>query len=555
MSGAGSARVRVLLVEDNPADARLLGELLAEVPGRDFALRHFDQLRPALAHRAEADVVLLDLSLPDAQGLETLERFLRDGTDVPVVVLTGLADEELARRAMLAGAQDYLNKSELGPALLARTIFYAIERKRAEHNAKAAEGARRAQLLADVSDVLASSLERDVVAEQLARALVPALARGCLLDLLNGAGMLERVAVAGASPELRSRLERARLSPPGRESPAAQALASRRPLLLHDLDAADVDSVLGEASESGDPGDGPPPRLSSLLAMPLSLRDRPFGVVTLFSDQPGHRFGQDELLLAAEVTRRAALSFENARLYREAQRAIRARDDVVAIVSHDLRNPLSVIGLTMRLMREESGHAPLDMIARCERAQAQMTRLLDDLLDMTRLDQGTMRLEMKRFELGGLMNELVESQRPLAAARGQRLEVIADADVAIDVDRDRLQQVMANLIGNAIKYTPRGGAIDVRAHHAGMRVTVAISDTGPGIDPANLPHVFERFYQAKTTKEGVGLGLAIAKGIVEAHGGSIAATSVPGRGTTFWFELPVANRRATAEVGMGAAAS
>jgi signal transduction histidine kinase/FixJ family two-component response regulator len=551
---SGSAPpVRVLLIEDNPADARLLGELLAEVPGRDFALRHFTQLRPALAHRADADVVLLDLSLPDAHGLETLERLLRDGTDVPVVVLTGLADEDLARRAMLAGAQDYLNKGEIGPALLARTIFYAIERKRAEQNAKAAEDARRAQLLADVSDVLASSLERDVVADQLARALVPALARGCLIELVSGVGLLERVAVAGASPELQARLDRARLAPPGLDSPAARALASRRPLLMHDLDAVDLESLLGDVSESGDAALGPPVRVSSLLALPLSLRDQPLGVLTLISEQPGHRFGQDELLLAGEVTRRAALSFENARLYREAQRAIRARDEVVAIVSHDLRNPLSVIGLTLRLMREESEHAPLDMIARCERAQAQMTRLLDDLLDMTRLDQGTMRLEKKRFELRGLMTELVESQRPLARARGPRLDVVADGDVPIDVDRDRLQQVMANLIGNAIKYTPRGGSIDVRARHAGKRVTVAISDTGPGIDPANLPHVFERFYQAKTSKEGVGLGLAIAKGIIEAHGGSIAATSVPGRGTTFWFELPVATGGGRpAEVGAAA---
>jgi signal transduction histidine kinase len=551
--------VRVLLVEDNPADARLLGELLGEVPGHDFQLRHFQERRPARAHRGEADVVLLDLSLPDAHGLETLERLLRDGTDVPVVVLTGLADEELARRALIAGAQDYLNKGEISPALLARTIFYAIERKRAEQNAKAAEDARRAQLLADVSDVLASSLERDVVAEQLARALVPALARGCIIDLSSGAGLLERVAVAGVTSELQSRLDRARGAAPGRDSPAARALGSRRPLLVHDLDAADVEQLLGDASDPGDAALGPPLRVSTLLALPLSLRDQSFGVLTLFSDEPGHRFGQDELLLANEVARRAAFSLENARLYREAQRAIRARDEVVAIVSHDLRNPLSVIGLTMRLMREESEHAPVDMIARCERAQAQMTRLLDDLLDMTRLDQGTMRLEKKRFELRGLMTELVESQRPLATARGQRLDVIADGDVPVDVDRDRLQQVMANLIGNAIKYTPKGGAIDVRARHAGKRVTVAISDTGPGIDPANLPHVFERFYQAKTTKEGVGLGLAIAKGIIEAHGGSIAATSVPGRGTTFWFELPVANgmgRRA--EVGAsddGAAAA
>jgi signal transduction histidine kinase len=388
-----------------------------------------------------------------------------------------------------------------------------------------------------VSDVLASSLEREVIAGELARALVPALAHGCVIDLLGNAGLFERVGVQGATPEVQTLLDRARRQAPGRDSAVARALASGRPVHLQVVDTGELDAVLGDAS---DPLDGPPPRLAALLALPLGLRDRPLGVLTLFAS-PGHRFGHDEMLLAAEVARRAALSFENARLYHEAQRAIRARDEVVAIVSHDLRNPLSVIGLTMRLMREEIADPPLDMIARCERAQAQMTRLLNDLLDVTRLDQGTLRLEKRRFELRALIEELAETQRPLAAARDQRLDVSSDADVPIEVDRDRLQQVMANLIGNAIKYTPRGGAIEVRARHAGKRVTVAISDTGPGIDPANLPHVFERFYQAKTTKEGVGLGLAIAKGIIEAHGGSIAATSVPGRGTTFWFELPVAS--------------
>jgi signal transduction histidine kinase len=471
---------------------------------------------------------------------------------VPVVVLTGLVDEGLARRAMNAGAQDYLIKNEITPALVARAIYYAIERKRAERHAIAAQAARRAQLLADVSDVLGSSLELPMVAERFTHALVPVLADVAILDVTTAPGMADRVAIAAEPAELHARLDDARRFPvaAARPSPAWRALTTRRPVLMREVEPQDVRALLGDAYEEN----GGPLAAHSLVAVPLVLRDELLGVLTLLLVEGGRKYDYDDVLLAAELARRAALSVENSQLYREAQRAIKARDEVVAIVSHDLRNPLNVIGLTTKLLEEELAGNPacLDLLARAERAAASMKRLLNDLLDVTRLDQGTLRLERRRIDLNALVEEIVETQRPLAAQKQQRIDVSTDVDeVFVDVDRDRIVQVMANLIGNGVKFTPRGGALEVRVRLGTKRVTVAISDTGPGIDPATLPHVFERFYQAKTTKDGVGLGLAIAKGLVEAHGGSIAVTSVPGTGTTFWFELPVASVGAGVRGGGG----
>lgn len=536
---------RVLLV-DGGGNARLISELLAGVPGRSFELTTVTTLAEGVLRRRHHDCVLLDLS--DAQdtagrvsSIESVER-MSAGLDVPVVVLTGFDDEALAHRAVQAGAQDYVVKRDVTPALLARTILYAVERQRAQENAKAAEDARRMRFLADVGTVLSSTLDPAVAAERFARTLVPLLCDGCAIDVRGPAGDLQRLAVHGDCDALGDALaDLSRLGPEARGISLA-CVQRGRSLLIEDIDGDRVVQLTPHRRaaellrQAG---------ISSVLCVPLQARGEVVGVMSLLHARSGRRFGREDVALAEDVARRAALSIDNARLYDAAQRAIRARDEILAVVSHDLRNPLSVVGVTLQMLRGAFSEQPRrrELVAKAERAFDRMNRLIEDLLDLARIDQGTLRLERSRAAVAPLLAELVDLQRPLAAQKSIALEAeLSAASVDVDVDRERIAQVLSNLLGNALKFTPEGGRVRVTTSIVGDAVQIAVEDTGPGIATESLPHVFDRFWQAQGTgKQGVGLGLAIAKGIVEAHGGAMSVASEPGQGATFRFTLPIDN--------------
>jgi signal transduction histidine kinase len=242
------------------------------------------------------------------------------------------------------------------------------------------------------------------------------------------------------------------------------------------------------------------------------------------------------------MARRAALALDHARLYEEARQATRSRDEVLAIVSHDLRNPLNVIGMVSQVLRETLAGDPvavkhLDAVGRAADA---MGRLILDLLDVSRLEAGGLALSPAPVAPGMLVREAARDLGPLAAERTLALEHdVADGLPPVRADFERVSQVFSNLVGNALKFTPAGGRITLGAQPGDEGVVFRVEDTGSGIDPEHLPHLFDRFWQAhRTRRGGAGLGLAIAKGIVEAHGGRIRVRSEPGRGSTFYFTLP-----------------
>jgi signal transduction histidine kinase len=284
----------------------------------------------------------------------------------------------------------------------------------------------------------------------------------------------------------------------------------------------------------------------STLTIPLVARGRTLGAFILAYTNSGRRYGPAELVLAEALAARAALAIDNARLYRASQRATEARDEVLAIVSHDLRNPLNVISLAAsRLQRPHStveGDVWRKQLEIIRRSADRAVHLIQDLLDATKVDAGRFTVEQRLEEVGGLLDEAVELHRPLAEARSLRLErQVEDGLPPVMADRGRVLQVFSNLIGNALRFTPAGGSITLEARREGQAVRISVVDTGPGIPSEYLPHLFERFWQAKEgAREGAGLGLPIARGIVEAHGGRIDVASAPGRGSTFSFTLPVA---------------
>jgi signal transduction histidine kinase len=281
----------------------------------------------------------------------------------------------------------------------------------------------------------------------------------------------------------------------------------------------------------------------SAAVVPLITRGHALGAIA-------HRFAEWRPLSTSErdllltIGRQGGLALERSRLFEREQRAVTERDDVLAIVAHDLRNPLGAINMYAQIVDDS---LPADSRTRghvgtIQSLTGQMDRLIEDLLDVVRIETGRLRLEAIPVAAGDLVAGVVEMMRPKATEKGLELEASVPFDVpTIEVDRDRITQVLSNLLGNAIKFTPEGGQISIRAEPGADEVQFFVSDTGPGIPGSDLPRIFDRFWQAKMGKRaGAGLGLAIAKGIVEAHGGGIRVESELGKGATFAFRIPSA---------------
>jgi signal transduction histidine kinase len=277
------------------------------------------------------------------------------------------------------------------------------------------------------------------------------------------------------------------------------------------------------------------------MVVPMPARGRILGTMSFIAGESKRRYGPSDLAMAASLARRCALAIDNARLYAEAQRAIRARDDVLAIVSHDLRNPLHAIVMASNLLqRPSSVERTRNHAAAIERSARRAGRLIRDLLDLSTLESGRVTLDRACVDVASLLVDAAALIQPLAAARGISVEVAHDAPAGTDAwcDRERIVQVFSNLLGNAVTFTPAGGRVALRAEVSGDEVRFAVSDTGPGVPAEHQAHIFDRYWKTRESRQGAGLGLSIARNIVDAHGGRIWVESTPGSGATFVFTLP-----------------
>jgi PAS domain S-box-containing protein len=400
------------------------------------------------------------------------------------------------------------------------------------------------RFLSNASDLLAASLDMTATLEQLAKLAVPELADWCVVDLLRD-GKIERVAVAHSDPQKVAMVrEWSRRYPSIFDAPGGigEVIRSGRPVFYPEFSDANLTAVtsdpehLGLLRELG---------IASMIIAPLVAHNTTFGAITLIRAESGRHYGQSKLETAIELGNRAGCAIDNARLYREAQDATRAREEILAIVSHDLRNPLAAIDLGA-VIAIESGELgpkakrPVEMI---HRSASQMGHLLRDLLDATSVQAGRLTLQKTTEEVGALLLSVKEAHDELANKKG--IELVCDCDltgVRIHCDRSRLIQAFGNLIGNAIKFCGRGDAITLRARAEDRKVRMSVADTGPGIADDELPHIFEPYWSAKRhASKGTGLGLYICKAIVEAHGGAIAVESKLGHGTTFSMTFPIAD--------------
>jgi PAS domain S-box-containing protein len=392
------------------------------------------------------------------------------------------------------------------------------------------------QILARVSDDLAASLDPDAALKQLASRLVGNLADYCITYACDGAD-IRRLGLAHRDPSKVEAVEAlCEAGPPTLEDKwgAGAVIRTGKAILTEEIPDRLVDeSAQNERHRQAVRSLAP----VSAIIVPLRARGRTLGAIALVTDAASQRhYDQDDLKLARELASRAALLVDNARLYAQARAAVRARDDMIAVVSHDLRSPLQSISSAATLLEfETQGSSASRSLEAIKLASSQMDRLLQDLLDLSLIDAGQLTVTRELTDAATLIDEARTMFEPLAREKAVRLVCRIEPGLPqIRIDRNRMQQVLANLLGNALKFVPAAGEIVLSAGLQANRLRIAVSDTGPGIAEDDLPKVFDRFWRADRRKErGVGLGLTVAQGIVLAHGGQIGVESSKGEGSTF----------------------
>ena len=401
------------------------------------------------------------------------------------------------------------------------------------------------QFLLEVSRASSGSMDMDTILGSLVRLVVPRHADYCAMYLLASDGHLEKAAFA-RSPVGGGRVAQL-LREYGNNKKAnpmiAEVVRTGEPLVVPRVTDADLAWLArGERHHALLRKIG----VRSMMVMPLRGRERLLGVICYMRTTTDEPFESHRIVLAREMAERAALALDNANLLKRAREATRIRDEVLRVVAHDLRNPLNTISLTADFLHEqlaglhsEAWTSKLDIVIR---SVAQADRLIEDLLDVARMENGKLSVELLPTSVEQLVTDVVQMHQSLADVRGQHLRAdVPAAGAYVLADSARVVQVFSNLIGNAIKFCPPGTDILLSATRDNGRIRFAISDHGRGIAERDREHLFDPFWQARKGKTGVGLGLPIAKAIVQAHGGRMWVETKLGQGSTFFFTLPAAD--------------
>ena len=536
---AEDERTRLELILAQIPDAVLIADAAGRLQRTNAAGRRLLGLRPSDALPSlDALPATITWTQPDGQpapgGERQLARALRGDPTAGIAHLSGAdSGEERWFQSTAAPLRDHEG-----------TIFGMVgvltdisEMRRVQE---------RLQLLVDASFALASSLDYKRNLEEFAQLVVRSFADWCAVDLLED-GEVRRLRVAHADPAgapLAAELERL-----GAE--AGALVLAAEPAIHHDLRRAQLVSAAERANDSEflsalD--------LRSCMTAPITARGRTLGLMHFASAESGRRYERADLAVAEVLAWRAALAIDRTRLYDEAREANRRKDEFLAVVSHELRTPLAPLLTWAEILRRrpDAQHAvqAADVIERNIRT---LRGLISELLDLGSITGGKMRLERAPHDLNDLVRTVAEDLSPQATEKGIGFELrSATEPLPVEADSDRIRQVVANLISNALKFTPAGGTITVATEQAAGDACLRVRDTGSGIAPAFLSHVFEMFRQAeegpRRVKGGLGIGLALARQITELHGGDIEARSEGlGRGAEFIIRLPLRERAAGAE--------
>ncbi len=500
-----------------------LGENVVSARSGKEALRYILEM--------EFAVILLDVNMPDIDGLETagLIRQYKKSAQTPIVFITAYVDELQAKRGYALGAVDYIPSPVVPEVLRSKVRVFvelfrmnrqlqvrAAEREalaRSEAARAAAEEAiHRADYLSEVSQLLSRSLELDHTSKALLDVSVPMLGDRAVLALADAEGNLTRSQAHPSGPGAEG-------LPPGLQVALGQALRDRQFQLWRQGNQA-------------------------AAICPLMAGERLRGALVLEGNDG--MFDGARIALAREVVSRASIAMENARLYTAVQEADRRKNEFLAMLAHELRNPLAPIRNAVHIMHGADVSQPTMNWARdvISRQADHMARLIDDLLDVSRIVQGKVVVKPEKLALSSLVERSVESSMPKMEARAQELVLqLPQEPVYLEGDAVRLAQVLSNLINNAAKFSGPDSKILLKATYQDAKVAITVKDEGTGIDPSFLPHIFDLFAQADQSLDrsqgGLGIGLTLVKHLVELHGGQVHAHSEGvGHGTEVTVTLP-----------------
>jgi signal transduction histidine kinase len=484
---------------------------------------------------------------PPTRGWLAAPLITRDGRNIGLIQLSD----------KLVG--EFTEEDEAVLVQLAHMASVAIENARlyeAERDAHAeAEAAqRRLAFLAEASEILSASLEYETRLSSLVQLAVPYLADWCIIDMFQEDGAIHRLAIAHIDPskEMLAHQLQERYPSIKPETPHTimNVLQSGRPWL--DSEVSDT-RLAAEARDAKHLEMLRTLGFKSEMVVPLVARERALGTITFVMGESGRTYGPADLGLAEELARRAAMAVENARLYQDARMSAQAREELLSIVSHDLKNPLASIKGYAQLLRRRierlgipDAARLLDGLTKIDTASARMVAQIDELLDAARLRAGQpLDLDRERIDLAALVRQVAAEHQQ--TTQKHAIQVVSGVpELYGSYDAARIERVFANLLANAIKYSPQGGAIVIDIAHEQIDdklwAVVAVRDQGVGIPAADLPHIFDRFHRAGNVArqiQGTGIGLSSARQIVEQHNGSIEVMSQEGVGATFTVRLPL----------------